>query len=137
LEEEDGAVRGLGVSDGGDSGEAGGDLDAVAAAGVAVAAPVGDGPVGGGSGPWGEPPVQPCSRRWVSEALPPPRPSLPRSPYAREAATDHRVDVTGIPLTRPYYRAAEKHRLQGERRLASVLALEGVDCGSSLKSWAV
>ncbi|MCX5090980.1 hypothetical protein OOK36_19175 [Streptomyces sp. NBC_00365] len=43
-------------------------------------------------------------------------------------------------LTRPYYRAAEKRRLQGERRLALVLALEGVDCGSSVihgSMWAV
>ncbi|WP_369260208.1 hypothetical protein [Streptomyces sp. R35] len=52
-----------------------------------------------------------------------------RSPYAREAATDHRVDVTAAPLTRPYYRAAEKQRLQEERRLALLLALEGVDFG--------
>ncbi|MEU9186496.1 hypothetical protein AB0D14_18495 [Streptomyces sp. NPDC048484] len=57
---------------------------------------------------------------------PPPR---PRSPYAREAATDHRVDVTDVPLTRPYYRAAEKRRLQSERRLALALALDGVDYG--------
>ncbi|MFD3558693.1 hypothetical protein ACFWVU_03360 [Streptomyces sp. NPDC058686] len=28
----------------------------------------------------------------------------PRSPYAREAAADHRVDVSDEPLTRPYYR---------------------------------
>ncbi|WP_406476575.1 hypothetical protein [Streptomyces sp. NBC_01615] len=55
-----------------------------------------------------------------------------RSPYAREAATDHRVDVTAAPLTRPYYRAAEKQRLQEERRLALVLALEGVDFGLAI-----
>lgn len=57
--------------------------------------------------------------------------SLPRlrSLYAREAATDHRVDVTAAPLTRPYYRAAEKQRLQEERRLALLFALEGVDFG--------
>jgi hypothetical protein len=34
---------------------------------------------------------------------PPPR-ARPRSPYAREAAADHRVDVSDEPLTRPYYR---------------------------------
>ncbi|WP_432178270.1 hypothetical protein [Streptomyces sp. NBC_00063] len=28
----------------------------------------------------------------------------PRSPYAREAAADWRVDVSDEPLTRPYYR---------------------------------
>ncbi|MFB7194455.1 MULTISPECIES: hypothetical protein [Streptomyces] len=28
----------------------------------------------------------------------------PRSPYAREAAADYRVDVSDEPLTRPYYR---------------------------------
>ncbi|MGW6357142.1 hypothetical protein ACWFR5_18730 [Streptomyces sp. NPDC055092] len=27
----------------------------------------------------------------------------PRSPYAREAAADYRVDVSDEPLTRPYY----------------------------------
>lgn len=60
------------------------------------------------------------------------RPPRLRSPYAREAATDHRVDVTAAPLTRPYYRAAEKQRLQEERRLALVLALEGVDFGLAI-----
>jgi len=73
------------------------------------------------------PPKSP--RPQLDEALSLPR---PRSPYAREAAKDHRVDVTGAPLTRPYYRAAEKPRLQRERRLALVLALEGVDCGPSV-----
>lgn len=34
---------------------------------------------------------------------PPPR-ARPRSPYAREAATECRVDVSDEPLTRPYYR---------------------------------
>ncbi|MFF1686500.1 MULTISPECIES: hypothetical protein [unclassified Streptomyces] len=34
---------------------------------------------------------------------PPPR-ARPRSPYAREAAADYRVDVSEEPLTRPYYR---------------------------------
>ncbi|MFF1565237.1 hypothetical protein ACFVY1_17150 [Streptomyces sp. NPDC058293] len=34
----------------------------------------------------------------------PPLRARPRSPYAREAAADHRVDVSGEPLTRPYYR---------------------------------
>ncbi len=33
----------------------------------------------------------------------PPR-ARPRSPYAREAATECRVDVSDEPLTRPYYR---------------------------------
>ncbi|MFD0063950.1 hypothetical protein [Streptomyces sp. NPDC056690] len=36
-------------------------------------------------------------------AGPPPR-ARPRSPYAREAAADCRVDVSDEPLTRPYYR---------------------------------
>ncbi|MFI2368389.1 hypothetical protein [Streptomyces sp. NPDC018833] len=34
-----------------------------------------------------------------------------------------------MPITRPYYRAAEKRRLQAERRLALALALEGLDSG--------
>ncbi|MGX1671464.1 hypothetical protein [Streptomyces sp. NPDC055400] len=35
----------------------------------------------------------------------PPLPrARPRSPYAREAAADYRVDVSDEPLTRPYYR---------------------------------
>ncbi|MEU5897692.1 MULTISPECIES: hypothetical protein [Streptomyces] len=38
-------------------------------------------------------------------------PRLPRSPYAREAAADHTVDVTHSPLTRPYCRAAEDRLL--------------------------
>ncbi|WP_329533684.1 hypothetical protein OG568_29150 [Streptomyces sp. NBC_01450] len=87
-----------------------------------------------------EPAPRETSRWQPGKVLSSPRPPLPRSPYAREAATDQCVDVTGIPLTRPYYRAAEKRRLQGERRLALVLALEGVDCGSSVihgSMWAV
>ncbi|QEU93933.1 hypothetical protein CP970_26200 [Streptomyces kanamyceticus] len=54
---------------------------------------------------------------------------LPRSPYAREAAENRPVDVSGSPLARPYCRAAERRLLQAERRLALVLALEGVDYG--------
>ncbi|MFF1694493.1 hypothetical protein ACFVXC_12800 [Streptomyces sp. NPDC058257] len=60
-----------------------------------------------------------------------PRPR-PRSPYAREAAEDRPVDVSGIPLARPYYRAAERRLLQAERRLALALALEGVDYGPTV-----
>ncbi|MEU7583348.1 hypothetical protein AB0B50_37890 [Streptomyces sp. NPDC041068] len=74
------------------------------------------------------------------EAPPPcrPRPGprararLPRSPYAREVAEDHPIDVSGVPLTRPYYRAAERRLLQAERRLALALALEGVDYGPAV-----
>ncbi|MET7518351.1 hypothetical protein ABZS88_33880 [Streptomyces sp. NPDC005480] len=36
--------------------------------------------------------------------VPPPPRARPRSPYARDAAADYRVDVTDEPLTRPYYR---------------------------------
>lgn len=48
-------------------------------------------------------------RRAVSAArpapvAPPPPRARPRSPYAREAAADYRVDVSDEPLTRPYYR---------------------------------
>jgi hypothetical protein len=64
---------------------------------------------------------------WQPDVSLPPSPPLPRSPYAREAAADHRVDVTGVPLTRPYFRAEEKRQFQGERRLA----LKGGDCGPS------
>ncbi|MGW2077862.1 hypothetical protein ACWCOW_13145 [Streptomyces sp. NPDC001939] len=48
-------------------------------------------------------------RRAVAVAEPgpvapqPPR-VRPRSPYAREAAADYRVDVSDEPLTRPYFR---------------------------------
>jgi len=79
-----------------------------------------------GLGPTEVPPSPRRPRTHPGAAL-----ALPRlhSPYAREAATDHRVDVTAAPLTRPYYRAAEKQRLQEERRLALVLALESVDFG--------
>ncbi|MET8688260.1 hypothetical protein ABZV77_29035 [Streptomyces sp. NPDC004732] len=77
------------------------------------------------------------SRRAVEppdQATRPPRPEadgprLPRSPYAREAAEGRTVDVSEVPLTRPYYRTAELRLLQAERRLALALALEGVDCG--------
>lgn len=57
---------------------------------------------------------------------------LPRSPYAREAAEGRPVDVSGVPLVRPYYRAAERSLLQAERRLALALALEGVDYGPAV-----
>jgi hypothetical protein len=41
----------------------------------------------------------------VTEPVAPPPPRVrPRSPYAREAAADYRVDVSDEPLTRPYYR---------------------------------
>ncbi|MFE6164557.1 hypothetical protein ACFQ7F_37230 [Streptomyces sp. NPDC056486] len=64
---------------------------------------------------------------------PQPRPRLrPRSPYAREVAEDRPIDVSGIPLARPYYRAAERCLLQTERRLALALALEGVDYGPAV-----
>ncbi|MFB7710801.1 hypothetical protein [Streptomyces sp. NPDC056105] len=36
--------------------------------------------------------------------VPQPPCARPRSPYAREAAADYRVDVSDEPLTRPYYR---------------------------------
>lgn len=72
-----------------------------------------------------------------SAAHPRPRPAhgmprRPRSPYAKEAAEGRPVDVTGVPLTRPYYRAAEHRLLQAERRLALALALEGVDYGPAV-----
>ncbi|ATL28254.1 hypothetical protein [Streptomyces formicae] len=57
---------------------------------------------------------------------------LPRSPYARDAAEGRPVDVSGAPLARPYYRAAERRLLQAERRLALALALEGVDYGPAV-----
>ncbi|MCX4666767.1 hypothetical protein OG453_08795 [Streptomyces sp. NBC_01381] len=66
---------------------------------------------------------------------PNPRPSprnLPRSPYAREVTEGQPIDVSGTPLTRPYYRAAEHRLLQAERRLALALALEGVDYGPAV-----
>jgi len=59
-------------------------------------------------------------------------PRLPRSPYAREAAEGWTIDVSGVSLTRPYYRAAERRLLQAERRLALARALEGVDCGPAI-----
>ncbi|MEU6820679.1 hypothetical protein ABZ921_08630 [Streptomyces atriruber] len=59
-------------------------------------------------------------------------PRLPRSPYAREAAEGRAVDVSEVPLARPYYRAAELRLLQAERRLALALALEGVDYGPAV-----
>ncbi|MGW2224566.1 hypothetical protein [Streptomyces formicae] len=57
---------------------------------------------------------------------------LPRSPYAHDAAENRPVDVSGAPLARPYYRAAERRLLQAERRLALALALEGVDYGPAV-----
>jgi hypothetical protein len=89
--------------------------------------------------PTEEPALRETSR-WQPGKVLPHRPPLPRSPYAREAAADQYVDVTGVPLTRPYYRVEEKRRLQCECRLALVLALEGVDCASSVihgSMWAV
>ncbi|MFH8490452.1 hypothetical protein [Streptomyces longisporoflavus] len=80
-------------------------------------------------------------RSWATAEAPPPEPPprpepparpLPRSPYAREAAEDRPVDVSGVPLARPYYRAAERCLLQAERRLALALALEGVDYGPAV-----
>ncbi|WP_306334378.1 hypothetical protein [Streptomyces sp. KL118A] len=59
-------------------------------------------------------------------------PRLPRSPYAREAAEGRTIDVSEVPLARPYYRAAELRLLQAERRLALALALEGVDYGPAV-----
>lgn len=58
--------------------------------------------------------------------------ALPRSPYAREVAEGCPIDVSGTPLTRPCYRAAERRLLQAERRLALALALEGVDYGPAM-----
>ncbi|MWA11567.1 hypothetical protein [Streptomyces sp. BA2] len=79
----------------------------------------------------------------TTEAPPPgpagarPRPGpraggLPRSPYAREVTEGGPIDVSGAPLTRPYYRAAERRLSQAERRLALALALEGVDYGPAV-----
>ncbi|MFE0137775.1 hypothetical protein ACFWY6_40390 [Streptomyces sp. NPDC059037] len=76
-----------------------------------------------------EPPPKPRSSRPHPE---PRAQALPRSPYAREVTEDRPIDVSGTPLARPYYRAAERCLLQAERRLAPALALEGVDYGPAV-----
>ncbi|MFG2501336.1 hypothetical protein ACGFSB_24385 [Streptomyces sp. NPDC048441] len=76
---------------------------------------------------------EPPPRSTPTPPSPAPRPrTLPRSPYAREVTEARPVDVSGIPLTRPYYHAAEHRLLQAERRLALALALEGVDYGPAV-----
>ncbi|MFF6997555.1 hypothetical protein ACFY93_21705 [Streptomyces sp. NPDC008313] len=63
-------------------------------------------------------------------APPPGPPPRPRSPYAREAAANFRVDVTHVPLTRPYLpapppeppRSVQSHEPCGSAKLSPVLS---------------